>query len=148
MVAALLLSGALGAAAHLPPNLNLEQVYAPLDRMLVAFATRLDLDGTSTRPDLHERVVARAKMDPRLASLAAAGETRRVRVAVELAPAPMRDGPLLAATDLAPLGARWVDGEMGLIDLPGESLEAFARMRTVRRLRFVAVVASAEAVPS
>ncbi|MEO0423674.1 MAG: hypothetical protein AAF184_15155, partial [Pseudomonadota bacterium] len=117
--AALLITGGLGATAHLRPDLDLEQVYAPLDRMLVAVATRLELEDASSRPDLHERVLARAKMEPRLAALAAAGETRRVRVAVELAPAPMADGEALSAADLASLGARWVDGEGGLIDLPG-----------------------------
>ncbi|MEM9388312.1 MAG: hypothetical protein AAGA68_24890 [Pseudomonadota bacterium] len=145
-VAALLVTGALAGAGQLSQHnggsLTLENVYAPLDRMLAAVATRLDLTDTGTRPDLHERVVSRAKMGPRLAFLTAAGETRRLRVSVELDTG--RDGTagFVPAAALAALDARWVDGRSALIDLPGESLEAFARVRSVRHLRFVAVVAT------
>ncbi len=143
------LLGAGGASTDLLPaelldGVSPQQLYASLHQIAVPVAPSLDLQ-PGAELDLQARVTARSKMSPRLAAMAAAGEARRLRVAVELAPSGVTNA-VLGPERLAALGGRpataQAEDSPQLIDLPGESLDVFALEPAVRRLSLIGVVAA------
>ncbi|MEO0973747.1 MAG: hypothetical protein AAFX85_11685 [Pseudomonadota bacterium] len=90
---------------------------------------------------LQARVMARSKMSTRLASYAAAGDQRVMRLEVLLAPeAAMLDASRIAALGGKLLRMQEVPGRR-VVDLPGHSLDRFALDSNVQRVSLVGIVA-------
>ncbi len=87
------------------------------------------------RLDLPSRVLARSKMSPQVAGLAAAGDPRVLRLTVQgnAAELGLLGGTLVHAPGL--------DGGETVIDLPGGLLDRFALQPSVQRVALLGVVA-------
>ncbi|MEO0425408.1 MAG: hypothetical protein AAF184_23950 [Pseudomonadota bacterium] len=83
--------------------------------------------------DLSARVLARSKMSPQVAALAAAGDRRLLRLEVQG-----------EARDLNALGGALVsaagEGDGAVVDLPGRALDRFALQTTVQRVSLLGIV--------